>query len=111
MKILDHDVPLLENLRYSLRTHWFLWALLIFTVILDFATTLNFMWRDGIELEKNPVIRGLATLLGIVPGVVVGKLLQIFAAVVLTSLSKKLNRAVLLLIVLLNIWAIFINSL
>ncbi len=111
MKILDHDVPVLENLRYSLRTHWFLWLLVFLTVLLDFATTLNFMWRDGIELEKNLLIRNLATLLGIVPGVAVGKILQIVAAVVLTSLSKNLNRAVLLMIVLLNIWAIFINSL
>jgi|GEM_PF-2872144 len=111
MKILDHEVPLIANLLYSLKTHWFLWILVFLTVLLDFATTLNFMWRDGIELEKNPLIKGLATLLGIVPGVMVGKILQIVAAVCLTSLSKKLNRAVLLLIVLLNIWAIIINSL
>lgn len=111
MNILDEEVSLRDNLRYSLRNHWLLWILLIITAGFDFMTTLNFMWRDGIEFEKNAVVRNLAEALGIIPGVALGKSLQIVAALGFAALSKKLSRAVLLMIVLLNFWAIIVNSL
>ncbi|MBX2869716.1 MAG: hypothetical protein KTR18_13640 [Acidiferrobacterales bacterium] len=111
MKILGEEISLLDNINYSLRNHWFLWLLLVLTAGFDFLTTLNFMRRDGIEFEKNLVVKNLALMLGIVPGVAVGKSLQIFAALGFSALSKKLTRAILLLIVLLNFWAIIVNTL
>jgi len=111
VKILGEEVSLLENIGYSLRTHWFLWLLLLITASFDLLTTLNFMWRDGIEIEKNFVVKNLALTLGILPGVALGKSMQVFAALAFSALSKKLTRAILLLIVLLNFWAIIVNTL
>ena len=111
MKILGEEVSLLENIRYSLRKHWLLWLLLLITASFDLLTTLTFMWRDGIEYEKNFIVKNLALALGILPGVALGKSLQIFAALGFAALSKKLTRAILLLIVLLNFWAIIVNTL
>lgn len=89
--------------------HRALWILLVVTVILDFATTLVFMYQDGIEQEKNIVVRWLATNSGIVLGVAIGKLLQLASAVLFSALSIKLSRAILLLFTLLNVMAIIIN--
>ena len=69
------------------------------------------MYHDGINQEKNYVVRWLSFNMGIIPGVAIGKSLQVIAAIVFSALSFKLSRATLLLLVLLNLWAIFINLL
>lgn len=111
MRILDEEIPLRENLKASFRRHRFLWAILLVTVFFDFVTTLIFMHRDGIQFEKNLVIQWLAFTIGIIPGVLLGKSLQILAAVIFSALSQTLARATLLLIVLLNFMAIMVNIL
>ena len=109
MLILGEDVPLKENLLKSLRRHWFLWSVLVVTALSDFASTLLFMYQYGIAVERNAVVRWLALALGIIPGVAIGKSLQIFAAVAFSALSLKYSRAILLLIVLLNLVATVFN--
>jgi hypothetical protein len=109
MRILDQHISLKENLLISLRRHWLLWAVLLVTAMIDFATTLGFMYEYGIRVEKNLVVRFLALHLGIIPGVLVGKSLQIFAAAILTALSPKYARAILLLIVGVNVLAFLAN--
>lgn len=111
MRILDHEIPMKENLQGSLRQYRYIWMALIVTVILDFVTTIMFMRNDGIQYEANLLVRWLAITLGIIPGVFIGKSLQIFAAVMFSALSIKLARATLLLILLLNIMAIIVNLL
>ena len=81
------------------------------TVFFDFVTTIIFMWQDGIHTEKNFIVRWLASTVGIIPGVFLGKLLQIIAAMGFSSLSFSLARATLLLILLLNLVAVFNNLL
>lgn len=109
MRILDQDVPLKANLLNSLKKHWFLWTILVVTAFFDFVTTYMFMTRYGIAVERNMVVRWLAFNLGIIPGVLIGKSLQIFAAAAFCALSFKYSRAILLLIVGVNLLAILFN--
>jgi len=109
MHILGEDIPLRNNLLTSLRKHWILWCVLLLTAMLDFATTLNFMTEYGIRVERNAVVRWLALSLGMIPGVLIGKSLQIIAAAGFSALSLKYSRAILLLIVGVNFLAILAN--
>lgn len=109
MQILGEEVPLKQNLLNSLRKHWVLWPLLLVTVVFDFLSTLLFMSQYGIHVEKNLVVRWLALTLGVIPGVAVGKSLQIVAAAGFSALSFKYSRAILLLIVGINLLATLFN--
>ena len=109
MKILDTEVQLVDNLKKSLLHYKIFWLLFLISVILDVLSTYYFMKVDGIEHEANKLIRSLAYTLGVFPGVVVGKSLQIVAALIFCSLSFKLSRTVLLLFIALNLLASFHN--
>jgi hypothetical protein len=109
--ILGEQIHLKENLKASFRRYWFLWLVLLLTVFADFITTIQFMQEDGIHTENNLVVRWLASTLGIFPGVFAGKFLQIIAAMGFSALSQSLARATLLLILLLNLVAVFVNLL
>ncbi|WOH36672.1 hypothetical protein RI844_15025 [Thalassotalea fonticola] len=110
MTILDREVSLQQNLFYALQKYRIFWFILLLTATLDYVTTLQFMIKDSIALEANLVVRYLAYEFGIFAGVLIGKLLQIFSAMAFCALSKELSRAVLLLIILLNCAAIYINT-
>jgi len=109
--VLDEEVSFAENLKSSFRRHWLLWALFFLTVFFDYFSTLYFMFVDGIETEANGVVRWLAYKFGVIVGVFLGKSLQVVAAIVFVSLTQKLARAVLLLLVLLNSLAVLNNLL
>jgi hypothetical protein len=109
MLILGEQIPLKDNLLKSFREHQLLWAVLLITIAFDFATTLLFMSQYGIRFEKNLVVRWLANTLGIIPGVLIGKSLQLLPAAGFCALSFRLSRPILLLIVLLNFFAILVN--
>ena len=109
MIILGQQVPLKQNLTSSLHRHWLLWTLLLLTVVLDYLSTLYFMFADGIDTEANTVIRWLVYAFGVVAGVFLGKSLQLVAALAFVALSRSLARAVLLLLVLLNTVAVINN--
>jgi hypothetical protein len=111
MQILGDQIPLKRNIRTSLRLHRVLWLVLVLTSFLDFVTTVLFMWHDGIQSEGNVVVRWLASTIGVIPGVFMGKSFQIIAAVGFSSLSLSLSRAVLLLMLLLNVVAVVGNLL
>ena len=109
MIILGDIIPLKENIRTSFRLYWILWLILILTAFFDFVTTLLFMLHDGIHTEGNFIVRWLASTIGVVPGVFIGKSLQVIAAIGFSSLSLSLSRAVLLLMLLLNLVAVVMN--
>ena len=111
MLVLDEEVSFLKNLKSSFKRHWVLWWLFFLTVVLDFISTLYFMFLDGIYTEGNGVIRWLAYEFGVIAGVFLGKSLQVVAAIAFVSLTQKLARAVLLLLVLLNVVAVINNLL
>jgi len=107
--ILDQQVSLKKNVVSSLRRHWLLWTLFLLTVFLDYFSTLYFMFFDGVDTEANAVIRWLAYQFGVIVGVFLGKSLQLVAAVAFVALSQSLARAVLLLLLLLNLLAVINN--
>lgn len=111
MIVLGTQIPLKANIKRSLRHYWYLWLILLITVFFDFITTVLFMRHDGIHTEGNTIVRYLAYTLGIIPGVAVGKLLQIIAVIGFSALAPSLARAILLLIILLNFVAIIKNVL
>ncbi len=111
MRILDEDIHMAANLKASFRLYWYLWLALFLTALLDFATTLLFMYQGGIGQEGNYIIRLLAYTFGIVPGVLLGKSLQIVATVGFSTLSLRMSRPILLLILLINFLAVIINLL
>lgn len=111
MIILDEEIPLKANIRFSFRRYWLLWVILLVTITFDFLSTLLFMAHDGINTEKNFIIRWLAYHAGVLPGVFLGKMLQIISAIGFAALSATLARATLLLMLLLNIAAVFNNVL
>ncbi len=111
MQILNEEIPFKKNLKTSFRLYWYLWIILVVTAFSDFVTTVSFMHEGGIQLEGNFIIRWLASTLGILPGVFIGKSLQILAAAGFSALSLKFSRAILLLILFLNLAAVIINLL
>ena len=110
MTILDRQVSLTQNLFYALQRYRVFWLILLLTATLDYVTTLQFMINGSISMEANLVVRYLAYEFGIFSGVMVGKSLQIVSAMAFCALSRELSRAILLLIILLNCLAIFINT-
>jgi len=67
------------------------------------------MTVDGIDHEANIIIRWLALMIGIVPGVIIGKCLQLVSAIGFTALSLKYSRAMLILMISLNLLAAYHN--
>ncbi len=111
MKILNNNIALINNLKSSLSCYRYWWLFFLVTMLLDFISTVYFMNNKGIHLEQNLAVRWLAYNMGIVPGVLLGKFLQLCSVLGLSALSFKLSRAILLLVILLNLLAVFINLL
>ncbi len=105
MKILDTEIALKSNLLNSLTNYKVFWWLLILSEIIDGFTTVAFMNKDGVALEANLLIQWLARNFGIVKGVILGKSLQLLAAIGFSALSFKHSRAILILLISLNILA------
>lgn len=111
MKILGEEINFEENLAYSLRRYRVWWLILLVTIVFDYITTLYFVEKYSVNKEANYVIRLLIENLGIVTGALIGKLLQLISVVVIVSLNRRLGNIFLLLVILLNIWAVVLNSL
>ncbi len=109
MQILGEQIPLKDNLFRSLRVHRLMWLILLVTAFFDFASTLFFMTGIGINVERNMLVRWLATEMGILPGVALAKCLQLGAAAGFAALSFKHSRAVLMLLALINVLATLAN--
>jgi hypothetical protein len=109
MKLLDEEIPLKENLLASILNYWILWLFLIISGALDFFSTLHFIHIEGVDKEANLVIRILVYSLGVNPGVALGKLLQLFSAMAFSALSLKYSRAILMVMIGLNVLAVIQN--
>lgn len=109
MLILDEEIDLVGNIKKSLVKYKYLWMILIISIVLDCLTTIKFMHNESISREANIIIHWLANTFGIIPGVIFGKFLQIIAALGFSSLSFKYSRAILLLLLLLNLLAVYHN--
>ncbi len=109
MRILGEEIDPKANLREAFLAHRVLWGVLLLSVLLDFLTTWQFMLRDGVQYEGNAVVRGLVQALGIVPGILVGKLLQLIAVLGLSALSYRMAPAVVVAVAFSNLWAVLMN--
>lgn len=109
MKILDKEIPLLENLKQSYYSYWYLWLILIISIMLDSLSTVLFMQDEGIVREANVLIYFLAETFGIIVGVIIGKSLQLIAAIGFAALSYKYSPLVLVLLSCLNLLAFYHN--
>lgn len=110
MKILDSEINLKENLNYSLRRYRIWWVILLITMVFDYLTTINFVSKLGVEAEANHIVAWFISNLGIFLGLLIGKLLQLFSVIMFVCLHQRLGNLFLLITILLNCWAVVINS-
>ncbi len=110
MRILDQDINFKENLHYSLKRYPVWWIILIITMIFDFLSTSVFVAKYGTEAEANITTRFMMETINPYFGNVLGKLLQLISVVCLVSVSRRVGNFFLLFVILINCWAIVVNS-
>lgn len=110
MTLLGANINLIENLIFSLNRYRIWWVILLITIIFDYLTTLYFVSKLGPNAEANKVVAWLINNLGLYLGVLIGKLLQLISVLLIVSLSKKVGNLFLLIIILLNCWAVVMNT-
>ena len=110
MKLLGSEINLKENLRFSLNRYLIWWIILLITIVFDYLTTLYFVSKLGADAEANNIVAWLINHLGLSLGVFIGKCLQLLAVVLFASLSQRLGNLFLLIVILLNCWAVVMNT-
>ena len=110
MKILDQKIKIKQNLLYSLRRYPVWWVILIITMVFDYLATTVFVDRFGTGAEANIITRMLMESITPSIGNFLGKVLQLISVVCLVGLSRKVGNFFMLFVILLNCWAIVINS-
>ena len=111
MKILDQEIRFQENLLFSLRRYPIWWVILVVTMVFDFLSTTAFVAFYGTEAEANFTTRLLMESITPATGNLLGKLLQLLSVVCVVGLSRKVGNFFMLFVILLNCWAIVMNSL
>lgn len=81
------------------------------TMLFDFLTTLYFVSKLGVSAEANLVVGWLIANLGLVAGACIGKLLQLISVILFACLHPRLGNLFLLITILLNCWAVVMNTL
>lgn len=110
MKILDSEIKFKENILFSLNRYTVWWVILLVTMIFDYITTLYFVSKLGVQAEANQVVGWLIKNVGLYVGLFFGKLVQLVSVVLFVSLSQRLGNLFLLVVILLNCWAVVINT-
>lgn len=110
MKILGENISFSENIQFSFKRYLVWWLILFVTMIFDVFTTSVFISKYGIEAEANLSTKILMLNFGGEFGNIVGKLFQLISVIFFVGLHRKLGNIFLLFIILLNCWAIVINS-
>ena len=110
MRILDQEIKLKENLLFSLNRYPVWWIILVITMFFDYLSTTVFIAQYGTEAEANLTTRFMMETINPYSGNLIGKLLQLIAVVCLVSVSRRAGNFFLLFVILLNCWAIVMNS-
>jgi len=110
VQVLGQEVDFKGNLLFSLQRYLVWWLILIVTMIFDYLSTLYFVEKYGSHLEANYVVRVLIENAGVTVGTLIGKLLQIVAVVFFVCLHRRLGNLFLLIVIVLNCWAVVINT-
>jgi hypothetical protein len=108
--LLGQRILATDNIKYSLGRYRLWWLILIVTMGFDILTTSAFTTQHGIVAEGNLTTRGLMYLFGPTIGNILGKLLQLTATFGFVCLHRRLGNLFLLIVILLNCWAVVINS-
>jgi sirohydrochlorin ferrochelatase len=111
VKLLGKTLTPGENLMYSLRRYRTWWVILLASMVFDVLTTLNFVDETGIRAEANPFVAWLMRHLGLYAGLTAAKLAQLLSVAVMVCLSRRPGNLFLLLVILLNCWAVVMSSL
>ncbi len=110
MKILDSKISFKDNFLFSIKRYRIWWLILLVTMVFDYLSTVNFVNKIGVEAEANHVVNWLMTNFGLYLGLFIGKCLQLFSVVMFVCLHQRLGNLFLLITILLNCWAVVINS-
>ena len=110
MKLLGTPENFSRNLRYSFSRYRVWWTILIVTIFFDIFSTYAFVEKYGIKAEGNLFTKLWMIHFGSTIGNIVGKLLQLVAVMFFAGLHRRLGNFFLLFIIVLNCWAIAINS-
>lgn len=110
MKILGETVNFHENLKYSAKRYPVWWAILIVTMLFDIFTTYAFVSKYGLKAEGNLFTKLWMLYIDPFYGNILGKVFQFISVILFVGLHQRLGNIFLLFIILLNCWAIVINS-
>lgn len=110
MRLLDQEIKLRENLVYSLNRYPLWWIFLIITIFFDFLSTSVFVAQYGPQAEANFTTRLMMENINPHIGNFIGKALQLVAVICLVSVSRRVGNFFMLFVILLNCWAIVMNS-
>ena len=110
MRILDQDINLKDNLHFSFKRYPVWWVILIVTMVFDYISTSVFVAKYGTQAEANLITRLLMETINPYLGNLLGKLLQLVSVVCLVSVSRRMGNFFLLFVILINCWAIVVNS-
>ena len=110
MRILDQNIKIKENLLYSFKRYPAWWIILIITMCFDYLSTTVFVAKYGTQAEANFTTRLMMEHINPYFGNLIGKLLQLVSVVCLVSVSKRVGNFFLLFVILLNCWAVVMNS-
>ena len=110
MRLLDQEIKLRENLGCSLNRYPLWWIILIITIFFDFLSTSVFVAQYGPQAEANFTTRLMMENINPRIGNFIGKALQLVAVICLVSLSRRVGNFFMLFVIVLNCWAIVMNS-
>jgi hypothetical protein len=110
MKLLGVTVNFFENIKYSTNRYRVWWVILLVTILFDIFTTYAFTSKYGIKAEGNFFTKSWMLYAGPFYGNLIGKALQVLSVFFFAGLHQRLGNFFLLFIILLNCWAIVINS-
>ena len=110
MRLFGVTVNFKENIQYSIKRYKVWWTILLVTILFDFFTTYAFTSKYGIKAEGNFFTKSWMLYLGAFYGNLIGKLLQLLSVVSFVGLHQRLGNIFLLFIILLNCWAVVVNS-
>ena len=110
MKILDEEIKFRDNLVFSVNRYTVWWVVLIVTMIFDYLSTTAFVSKYGTQAEANFTTRLMMENINPHIGNLIGKLFQLISVIFLAGLNKRVGNFFLLFVILLNCWAIVMNS-
>lgn len=111
MRILDEKIKFRENLIFSINRYTVWWVILIVTMIFDYVSTSAFVAKFGTEAEANFTTRLMMENVNPYIGNLLGKLLQLISVICMAGFSRRVGNFFLIFIILLNCWAVVMNSL